>query len=397
MVDLHLFDNQTGPIGVSINGPTTTFEIGTCFHVDTAAALTQLRWYRVSAGSPAPSALRLWDTTTQTVVYTATSVPDNGSVGWQTHQPGASPMNLVANREYRVSISTPNNFQIANFGSSPAIVPSSPLHFESNVRCYRLNSFLYPNSQDGAIYHLVDIGVGASVDEAPPEAPVTNESLDARLQAWLDKDSADFPDSTPILTYEAVTDATDGLPAILTAVNGIATDMLQADSAVITELRNAVDTVEPVLVAALGAGGAMLTGALRTYLDGMQASIDNSLQYSLQAQGGTQGVAGHTDPGWTVVDSGAFAGTFEVLDRCDRVYVHITTVGASVTTYQENGRDLGSFAWWWAPTFANMLGRYHTSRAREAVLYEPGMRMDGALVVLPPDFEGTYEASRFDG
>lgn len=397
MVDVHLFDNYSAPITASVNGPTTTFEIGTNFYSDEALPLTQLRWYRWSTGTPSPSNLRLWDVSTGAVVATAASVPNNGSIGWQTHTFPVSPLTLVAGRSYIVSMSTPVNFPISNGNTSVAFVPSSPLHFESNVRSYRLNSFLIPNTFDSAVYHLVDVGVGASIDEAPPEAPVTNESLDARLAAWLDKDSTDYADSTPILTYAAVTDGTIGLSAIKAAIVAAATN---------------VTTV-------LGRTASLTGGTIQTALNDLATTVSNSFISTLNAVqsrldtidgwmtafedfwngkwGGPTNAIQWTDPGWVEVDSGAFTGTFEVQVHCDRIYVHITTVGADNTEYLESGRSFGSFPWWWCPFYANMQGRYHTSRAREAVLYEPGMRMDGALVVLPPDFEGTWSAARFDG
>src|SRR3990172_2252788 len=99
-----LLDNYGGSWA---NGTGGAFERGMRFTVTQANyVITQLRWYRaVVSPNPAPTALRIWDTTTSQVVVNV-AVPDNGALGWQVAQVDP-PFAPVVGREYRVSMNDP--------------------------------------------------------------------------------------------------------------------------------------------------------------------------------------------------------------------------------------------------------------------------------------------------
>lgn len=60
------------------------YEFGTVFAPQVDCSITRLRWYRptTNAGDK-PDYLRVWDVATQTVLVSASAVPDDGAVGYQ--------------------------------------------------------------------------------------------------------------------------------------------------------------------------------------------------------------------------------------------------------------------------------------------------------------------------
>lgn len=397
MTTVQLLGNFVGPPGLSGNGA-ANFEWASRFYSDEDSYVKNMRWYRGSVGTPAPSAMRLWDSVTQSVVVTAPVIPDNGAVGWQAYSFPISPYTLIAGRVYVVSISTPFNFAYTYQATSSPIVPDAPLHFDSNARAFKTNAYTYPNVTDNAYYMLVDIGVETAPITVVPGEPTTNSTLDQRLQAWLDKDSTDYPDSTPILTHTLAGENQTRLDTLISkvdaggwpvAIGGVnkanIPAWLSAAGTIISATASVADSIKAWTDApTVPAGGATSASILA-----LAAQIQNGDLRYLTAPGSA---------GWTLDATVPFAGTFVADQDADVIFVNITTIGSERVTNTIGGLSFLTMPWWWVPLRAGAIaGRYHTSRALTADLYEPGRRLSGALVVLPADFEGEYEVWRYTG
>lgn len=112
-------------------------ELGNAFEPPTDARAVALRWWRPQvASAQKPTILRVWDTTTSTVVATAPSVPDTNVVGWQAIAL-TTPVALVANRRYIVSHAWQTNRQHPTYGIGtvrPAPFPGAfgaPIGYQS--------------------------------------------------------------------------------------------------------------------------------------------------------------------------------------------------------------------------------------------------------------------------
>lgn len=102
-------------------------EVGNSWVPLTDGRITWLRWYRPST-TPAqkPTILRVWDTTTGTVLYTLGSIPDNGVVGWQASAVPEIPV-VLAGRKYVVSTAWQTNRQHPLYGLGTFPPPNFPL------------------------------------------------------------------------------------------------------------------------------------------------------------------------------------------------------------------------------------------------------------------------------
>lgn len=83
------------------------YERGTTVASPVDGTITKLRWRRMNTDAgDAPVVLRVWDVETETVLYTAPSVPDDGTVGWQEH-PLTTPLSIDANQLVIISAQLP--------------------------------------------------------------------------------------------------------------------------------------------------------------------------------------------------------------------------------------------------------------------------------------------------
>lgn len=397
MTDRSLWTSYVGAPGV-FTAPTNYTE-GVNFVPSVDGLVTALRWYRAGTGTGyLPSRLSLWNRSNGNKIAEVVSPTDNNTVGWKEFAL-ASPAALAQGLTYTVAEDRPTGTTGARIAVGTRPTPDANLALPTDARSVRVGSLnLYPNVESNDFMEWLDVVFSDSGTGPPPAPPATTTSTDAALASWLTLGAGnDHVGQLPNQTYEELTDTTTGLPGILTAVAAVASN-------VTTEIARTAGLVGGTVQSAINAGFATADVVIQSFRTAFDVTAAHMVTIKDQMAGtvvpvasGPQGMAADTDPGWTEVDSGAFSGPFTVLERCDRVYVHITTVGAANTTYTSDSWEFGSFAWPWYPLLANMIGRHRTSRAREAVLYEPGMRMDGVLVQLPADFEGTYSAVRFDG
>lgn len=386
-------------------GPPTTYTeggpvtMGVSFVPSVDGLVTALKWYRGSTGAGIiPQRLALWNRSTGNKIAEVVSPTDNNTVGWKQYDL-VTPAALAQGLTYSVTFDVAGSVTAYRHVNGTPPLPDTNLAWSGNMRAYHAGAQnTFPNTVDNFGGNLVDIVFDDAGTGPPPDDPATAADVDAILASWLTLGAGnDHVGQLPNQTYEAITDTDTGLPAILDAVGGFASSVV---GLVGGSIQSALDATEDAI---RGAGTVTLNalnlaiGAVQSALDATASVMQATADLMTMLAGGPSGMTASTDPGWTTVDSGAFSGPFSVSGQFDRLYVHITTVGGANTNTTFESWEFGSFAWWWCPIYGNMAGRYHTSRAREAALYEPGMRMEGALVVLPADFQGTYEAMRFDG
>lgn len=149
-------------------------EWGTSFSPDANGVVDRLRWFRANGtGVQKPTALRLWDVSTATVLYTATSVPDNGLLAWQEHVI-ASPVAVTAGAEYCVSFAWQTNRAKTAYGLGSSPPPSYPAsQWVPAGRSTTAGSIGFPATrQPGSVF-----GVDARIrSEAPPATYTTADT-----------------------------------------------------------------------------------------------------------------------------------------------------------------------------------------------------------------------------
>lgn len=198
MALVHLFDNFIGPPSLG-GGFAVSFEIGNKWVTDQAGSVTKLRWYAPNTTTTdKPTALRIWDTTTTTIVATAPSVPHNGTQGWQSVSL-TSAFTPVVGREYVVAAGLPVGAHIAFSTSVPQ--PPAPLaiHGTAGVQSSNGGSGLYP-ANAAAQYWFVDLEFDTSFVPSPEGGQALVGDLDLVEASWHSTDANDHP--TTSATYK---------------------------------------------------------------------------------------------------------------------------------------------------------------------------------------------------
>lgn len=387
----------------TISGSTALLGADTVYAIAFVPDVTQyihgIRRYRSStAAANKADYLAVWDTTTQEVICFIGSPSDNGAVGWQETAVGTT-HELVAGREYRVGQFTfGGSTRTANFTTTAPSDPGNDLAFATTKYRYVQGAFAYPSLTASSYYCAVDV----ITDNTPPDpgSGVAAGDIANQLAAWLIStgDNTHQTDGIPWLSYvmqqgmdtnlDTLIEKLDagGWPVVLGGVNkadlpawlGTAGTILGSILALADSIKSWTDAPT------VPSGGATTAGLLA-----LAAQIQNGDLRYLTAPGGA---------GWVLDATVPFVGPFIVDQEADVIFVNITTYGDANRLGVYAGLSFLSFAWWWTPLRAGAIsGRYHTSRALTADLYEPGRRLGGALVVVPPDFEGEYEVWRYTG
>lgn len=388
------------PLASTMSGTTdgSSFTLGNKGHATVAGFVSYLWYYRSQAAANGiPQNLKLWDVSTGTLLATIDPASSSSGTGWKAF-PLSSNINLDANQVFAVSAYWPAGRQFSRVTGASKPTPESPLEWETNFAVSNFGSDAYPATAGTATCEGVDVTFTES--EAPePGTPPLNADIENALVRWFSSGgdntrTAEAPYQTWLETFRLGggvdglverLDA-DGWPVVLGGVNKADLPAwLSAAGTIISAIAATADTIKNWTDApTLPAGGA--TSASITALSGqLQTAVLRTL----------------TDPpdvGWTLDDTVPFVGPFVVDAPFDRLFVNITTIGSANGLAVVGGLSFLSFAWWWAPLRSGaIVGRYHTSRALAADLYEPGRRCPGALVVVPADFEGEYELWRYTG
>lgn len=383
----------TTPASVQLTGLLTvqTF-YSVAFVPDVDQYLHAVRWYRHSTGlEQRPDGLAVWDAVTHLSVATIGTIADANAVGWQQTNIGDA-IKLLAGREYRVGAyfiggNTRKNAYVVTAPSDPA----NDLAFASSITWVSQGAYTYPTVSGGTAYFpLMDV-----VTEDDPPDPLSGEVAgDANnlLASWLIStgDNSHQLDGLPWLSYEA----------------------LALNQAAIAAAQTALDDLQDKFGTAFGPLGNLAVGALRTQLDTTKAAVD-AIKAKIDASlTDTTGVvytrfdtidsalaalvvpAAPAAPSaaWTITDTDVETGPAIIPVAADFYNITVTAYGGANAVYSVAGQDLFGFAWWAAPLRGGALGHYQTSRAMSADIYEPGRRMPGLLVSVPPDFEWTWEA-----
>lgn len=397
MASRSLWTNFVGP--PSVSATSSNFTLGPNFTPSVDGQVTHLLWYRGATGANnLPQRLSLWNRSSGTKIAEVVGFSDNGVVGWKSYAL-VTPAGLAAGVTYCVAADIPSGTNIVYVGNGSQPTPDTNLAWPANKRGIHTGAMnTFPETVDNTQVLLYDIVFDDAAGLPPSDEPASQADVEAVIASWFTLGVGnDHVGQLPNQTYEAITDTDTGLPKILTDIGNISADMLTSESAIIGTITDGLDNIDAALVNALGPAGNLVTGALRTYLNGLETTINNTLGLIEQVRGGVQGMAPGDDPGWTVVAGDDFTGPFLVPDKCDRILVAITDLGDANRLAVYAGISFLSFAWWWAPMFGDYVGSHRTSRALNADLHVPGRQLDGALVVVPADFTGTWQALRFDG
>lgn len=386
-------------------GPPTTYTeggpvtMGVSFVPSVDGLVTALKWYRGSAGAGIiPQRLSLWNRSSGNKIAEVVSPTDNNVVGWKQF-PLVSPAALAQGVTYTIAFDVAGSVTAYRHVNGTPPLPDTNLAWSGNMRAYRASlQNAFPVTVDNFGGNLVDIVFDDAGTGPPPDDPATAADVNALLGSWLILGAGnDHVGQLPNQTYEEITDTSTGLPAILTAVGNAGAQVIATEAALAEDIEGVLTAIGTPLAAALGPLGNLATGALKLRLDDIEALNEQIKALQAQATGGPQGMVLSTDEGWTLVSTGEFTGPFEVTDRCDRVYVSVDNGASGNVIDTVLGHDYMVRYYWWQPVFASFAGRYSTVRGSNAVLYEPGMRMDGVRVFPGLNVTGTWEAWRFDG
>lgn len=387
---VHLWDAQQGAPTLPAGALGATTEYGVAFQVTQTTELSQLRWYRVQAGSAnAPTTLRIWRADTSQVVYTAGSVPDNNAVGWQTHTLSPT-VTLAPGIEYRVAACWPAGSKQPYFTTLPS--PPSGLAWSSTVRRFNSGACAFPATTNAnAEYEAVDVGVDITPGTIP-QTPATYADLLNQLAAWLI--------STGDNTHQV-----DGLPWLIKGV-------VDAVAAELSTVHGVVDAVED-LVDGLPTP---INTILSWGLSGTQADIDTILTWIALAESQLTGasagggsafsaladqIASATSPlspvqfpstGWAQVADTTFDTSLAWAQAADLYVVTFTDLGSNIVNTVAAGIDVSYRLAWWTPLNGGFSRERRFIDFLDSHLEDGGRRMPGLLLHSPAGGTGTVQA-----
>lgn len=401
-----LFDGYAGAGAYELTSGATEF--GQFWRPTAGGTVTALRWYRVATGAlRAPTVLRLWDTTTQTAVATASSIPDDGSVGWQTYNLPAA-FDVVPGHGYAVSAYWPSgsHYCEASVGSLPS--PDPGIAWQS-PRCVLAPNGApgYPNSfSTNTVNQLVDVTFAPA--STPPDPGATPVDVGNQLADWLIStgDNTHQGDGLPWLT-KLVADAISGVvgstPGQLDATKAVSDaihDLLTSSNknlGTLWDLAGHLTDLELAAYKALfGSGAARLTG---TNSAGGSAfyTADGSLVSQLVAEiwqrvRVLRGDIGFGTDGWTMTAEGDFEDAIAFAEPADAYALHVTSYQPTqAANTSPAGLWLPRIGWWCVLT-----GSFASQRAfvdfERQLLSDQGRRMPGCAIQLKPGTLATVQA-----
>lgn len=387
---VHLWDAQQGAPTLAAQALGATTEYGVAFQVTQATELSQLRWYRVQAGSAnAPTTLRIWRADTSQVVYTAGSVPDNNAVGWQTHTLSPT-VTLATGIEYRVAACWPAGSKQPYFTTLPS--PPSGLAWSSTVRRFNLGACAFPAATNAnAEYEAADVGVDITPGTIP-QTPATYADLLNQLAAWLIStgDNTHQADGLPWLTKGVVDTINTATSAIKTVTdrldslsNGAISNLNAWSSGAITKLNQASDLANnwPTLlndrIFGSSAGGGSAFSALAD-----QIANDTYPLSPVQ----------FPDTGWAQVADTTFDTSLAWAQEADLYVVSFADLGLNIVNTVAAGVDVSYRLAWWSPLNGGFARERRFIDFPDAHLEDGGRRMPGLLLHSRPGGTGTVQA-----
>jgi hypothetical protein len=367
------------------------------FHVTGAGlAVTKIRWYRGSTGSPAPSRLVIQDFATGQLLVEC-PVPDSLAVGWQ--EATITPMGLTSGRTYAVCSQEAINVRVGF--TSPAPTPDSPLTYEGQVFGGPNLPFPPTGSSNGDLPFLDVVVDTAPSGTVGPE--LTPTDIDSKLVDWL----ADTGDNT-----HRTGDSVPGLPdrtkvavdALQTQANGasgfdaikaVADAVAAAVSGLPGTIASAVTTITGQLTSMTGTMFDTGLATIGSISHDMAGVINNVLKLFEGTSGGTSGaLSGRTafpTELWTMTAEADQTGPFVYAEPADIYVLTVTDADGQPPTVVE-GVNWYPRIGWWCP----FNGTQGTDRRfwdfGENELIDGGRRMPGVLVWTKPGVQTHIQA-----
>lgn len=185
---------QSWGTGTDVN----TYTMGVAFTVNVQCAVDYVSWRRATAvAGDKLTRLALYDGVSGALLWQSSSVPDDGSVGWQDKAVGSS-VTLTANRRYVVAADHPGGITTSQIGPVASLASSDPYGYANPAVCYTsAGSYGYPNNAGGSGW-LYGLSVHAYASGGTSGGATTGD-IQAQLSSWFDPTDATYPTSSPKL------------------------------------------------------------------------------------------------------------------------------------------------------------------------------------------------------
>jgi hypothetical protein len=367
------------------------YELGTPFIATFPGAITALRWLRQSTSGDAPGAIRVWRASDQTVVATAASITDGGTVGWK-DCPITGGWRPDLNVEYRVAVSNPASSGLGQQVSGATVAVPNGLAMAQSGRAYHVATpYVYPNSIEPGVWEAVDI---VYEPDSPPPPPATTGDVDQALLDWLSSSSGinthqstGLPWLTKVDTALVLTEL--GTPAGQT-VFGRLGDLITAAATAISLVTGLQTLLRP---GGVGPSSAVIKSDGVTALDQHDDIIStlaaiNALVTSLDL---AVIPPGFPDEGWTLSDEGDFDDEVAVTAPADLYVVTFSTLPASLSPTVVAGVNWWPRLAWWAELDGTQLGQ-RGYMDFEANQLRAGRRLAGVLIKAKRGASGHWQA-----
>lgn len=223
----------------------------------------------------------------------------------------------------------------------------------------------------------------------------TPGDVDNSLASWLSSDGATQQhesDGLPSLTYQAVTDSTNGLAAIKGAVNSANTSLatlLQRLSSALVDTINAIPGAVQGVSDQLAAGLQSLSDGLVDLLNGQQATNSGTGGGAL---GAISGRSGFPTVLWTLVDEVDFTTAKSWDVGADLYVLDVGDIPPYVNTVDVDGASWRPRLGWWAIRNGDHFEDRRFVNWEHCHLVDGGRRMPGVVVRLEPGATGHLQA-----
>lgn len=394
----YLFDNTVGPPGVN-GGFLVSFELGMGFSVATDCQLTHWRWYATTTTTTdKPSNATLWNLNTGQSIWSTSTVPHSGSVGWQTTTLG-TPFNLYAGGEYIFSVGLPAGPHIGSIGAIS--VPPSPLIYANlgkGLQTGNNGQGTMPTSVSTVAW-WIDVGVDAGTQPPSGGATVTVEQLNAKLDSWF-LDTGDNTHQTDGVPYETWTLATaiKGVTDRVDALTDPAISWLNDRSSQLTDFLNGVnagavaalnDLASRITGSGAGGGSAFYSGDSRQVAQTAADTYDvTALLLALRRNA----LVDFPGAPWVMTDETAFDTDVAYTEEADLYVVTFTDLGGNIVNTVAAGVDVSYRLAWWAPLIGAFAQQRRFIDTPSAHLWLDGTRLPGVLLHSPAGAAGTIQA-----
>lgn len=398
-MSLHLYDNSTGTWDQATIGVNQS--VGVTWKATSQVKVTALRWLRASTGtSRAPGYVRVWDTTTSAIVLTASSVTDNGAVGWQ-DCPLPADWYPIVGRVYVVAGDWSSGSTRANTPNpgSPG-TPPAPLEWAPGNVGRSGGYGSYPDTSWN-LYFGVDV---VAEESGPPPPgytdPATYGTTSDELARWestsaiLNTHQTDgLPWQTKLAVAAAQTEITTLISTLGNVTAGDVTtyglsgrNIGAAISAGLAMLNQALDAATKLhnLLSTNGTGGDTYDyhGALE---DTRQKVYDIEARQLAQLQP-------PPPASWVSQGTTTFASDLAWTQEADLYTITYSDTGSATVNALPSGVGVAYRIMWWAVYDGERMRDRRFADGVLPVLYDGGARMPGVVLHSTAGAAGTIEA-----